>query len=67
MGIIGDVVGDIMDYEMGALSQQQTLELFSKLVKGGMLCHLQGRYGRVSSKLIDAGYLDTEGDILKNV
>jgi hypothetical protein len=41
------------------------VELFSELIKNGMAWTLQGNYGRTAKALIDAGYLNKEGDILK--
>lgn len=55
----------IMDYEMGLLNDKKTLELFSELIKTGMAWSLQGSYGRMAVSLIEAGYLDKKGKILK--
>jgi len=51
----------IMEYELGYLSDIQTLHLFSNLVKTGMAWGLQGHYGRTANSLIEAGYMDTKG------
>jgi len=51
----------IMEYELGYLSDIQTLHLFSNLVKTGMAWGLQGHYGRQANALIEAGYMDTKG------
>lgn len=58
-------VGLIMDYEEGNLSEKEQVVLFSNLVKTGMAWSLQGAYGRQAKRLIDAGYLDKSGKILK--
>ena len=62
-----DVVGAIMDYECGTMeTTDQILELFSNLIKTGKINHLQGTYGRTAKSLIESGYLDHDGNILKN-
>ena len=52
----------IMDYEMGNLSDLDTLKLFSELIKNGMAWTLQGHYGRTARGLIDNEYLLDNGD-----
>ena len=52
----------IMDYEMGNLSDLDTLKLFSELIKNGMAWTLQGHYGRTAQTLIDNEYLLANGD-----
>jgi hypothetical protein len=59
------MIDKILEYESGDLSFSQVVELFSELVKNGMAWTLQGNYGRTAKALIDAGYLNKEGDILK--
>lgn len=59
------LVDMIIDYESGELPAENTMELFSGLVKSGMAWTLQGHYGRISQSLIDNGYLDKQGNILK--
>ena len=53
----------IMDYEMGNLSDLDTLKLFSELIKNGMAWTLQGHYGRTAKSLIDNNYIDKDGTI----
>lgn len=62
-----DEVGAIISYEAGELSDSETLKLFSHLVKTGRAWHLQGHYGRTAGALIEGGYLDRAGRILKEV
>lgn len=60
-----DLVGQIMAYEEGELSTEDTLNLFSHLIKSGKAWSLQGSYGRTATALINAGYIDKTGKILK--
>lgn len=57
-------VMDLMDYEDGQLGPNEVIDLFSELVKSGAINGLQGSYGRTAHSLIEAGYLDAEGDVL---
>jgi hypothetical protein len=50
-----NVVGHIMLYEDGDLSQEEIVILFQYLVDSGMAWQLQGAYGRMATQLIDAG------------
>lgn len=54
----------IIDYENGDLSADEIVQLFSQLIKTGMVWHLQGSYGRMAQHLIRNGVLDANGDIL---
>lgn len=60
-----DQVDMIMSYEQGDLSDEDTLELFSRLIKSGLAWKLQGSYGRTAKALIDAGRISSKGDILE--
>jgi len=62
-----DMVDLIMAYEQGNLDDRGTLELFAALIGNGMVWQLQGCYGRQAKRLIDAGWLDREGNILKEI
>lgn len=61
--IAGNVEG-IMAYENGELSESQTVELFSNLLRSGLVWQLQGSYGRQAADFINAGILSVKGDIL---
>ncbi|PNX48691.1 MAG: hypothetical protein BV459_01835 [Thermoplasmata archaeon M11B2D] len=54
----------IIAYEQGDLSETECVQLFSSLVSSGMAWSLQGHYGRTAAGLIEAGILDSEGNIL---
>lgn len=62
-----DLVLEIMDYESGELSDNQTIDLFARLINSGMAWQLQGHYGRTAKALIEAGYIDKQGNVLKYV
>ena len=59
-----DLVGNIIAYESGELTDQETLELFSYLISTGLCWTLQGHYGRTAVHLIDSGYIGQGGNIL---
>jgi hypothetical protein len=46
----------IIDYEEGDLDEQATIDLFQKLIDSGLAWTLQGSYGRMADRLIEAGY-----------
>lgn len=50
-----DLVGAIMDYEQGEMSEEDTAEFFQYLIDTGMAWQLQGSYGRTATDLINAG------------
>lgn len=60
---MADRVSQIMAYEQGELGDRDTVELFADLVRTGDAWRLQGHYGRTAQALIDAGFLDGEGNI----
>ena len=57
-------VGKLMDWEERNLSDEETVQLFSDLIKSGAAWTLQGCYGRAAARLIEAGILDRQGNIL---
>lgn len=61
------MIDKIMAYEQGNLSDEETIELFSELVKSGEAWSLQGHYGRMATALIEDGYLSREGEVLIKV
>ena len=60
------MIDKIMAYEQGELDANGTLELFSELVKTGMAWTLQGSYGRAAMGMIQRGWLDENGNILRS-
>ena len=60
-----DLVDKIMKWEDGQMTDTEIIEFFSELVKTGLVWTLQGNYGRMATRLIDAGYINKNGLILK--
>ena len=58
-----DITDKIIAYECGDIDEAGIIQLFAELIKNGMAWTLQGSYGRTASALIDAGYIDTDGNI----
>lgn len=55
MGKMKDIVMDIMAYESGEMSEQETLDFFQYLVDTKLVWQLQGHYGRTATALIESG------------
>lgn len=53
-----DVVGDIIAYEGGKMSDEETHDFFQYLVDSGMAYTLQGHYGRTANALLQAGEIE---------
>lgn len=58
-------IEDIIAYEEGELSFQDTVIMFGVLVRNGSAWTLQGSYGRMARALIDMGYLAEDGTVLR--
>lgn len=48
-------IDQMMAWENGELSNEETIALFQSLVDTGLAWQLQGMYGREAQRLIDAG------------
>ncbi|MCA8999022.1 MAG: hypothetical protein KDA80_18625 [Planctomycetaceae bacterium] len=46
---------DIVRLESGELTEQETIELFQRMIDDGSVWKLQGSYGRLASQLIQEG------------
>ena len=51
-------IDELMAWENGELSGEDTIELFQKLVDSGLAWRLQGVYGRTAQMLIDKGLVE---------
>lgn len=52
-----DVLSAMIDYEMGVLDTDKTIELFQYLVDTGLAWTLQGHYGRTAQDMINQGLI----------
>ena len=53
-----DLVGDIMDFESGAMeTKEEILDFFQRLVDTGVAWTLQGSYGRAAASLLEQGLI----------
>lgn len=57
------LVDDIIAYECGDLGEEETIQLFQKLIDTGLAWSLQGSYGRMAKALIIEGYCFVEGGV----
>ena len=53
-----DIVGKIMAFESGELSNEEVYALFQFLLDSGMIHSLQGSYQRMAEDLLLAGVID---------
>jgi hypothetical protein len=49
-------IDQIIAYEQGELDEDQIIEMFQEGINSGMVYQLQGSYGRMAQRLIEAGY-----------
>jgi hypothetical protein len=55
-----------MLYELGELDYEDTLNLFSKLIKSGQAWSLQGHYGRTAKQIIELNLISKDGKITQH-
>lgn len=60
-----DTLDLIMAWEAGEATDEETLKLFSKLIKNGQAWTLQGCYGRQAMWFIQNGYISKTGKLLR--
>lgn len=58
-----DLMSSILDYEMGILEFEETIELFEELYETGMLWQLQGSYQRAFMDMVQAGHIVVPGGV----
>lgn len=56
-----DTVDQIIAYENGELSFQETIKLFAELIRTGQAWSLQGSYGRAATAFIREGFISRDG------
>ena len=54
------LLDQILAYEQGELSEEDTIALFQSLVNSGLAWRLQGHYGRTAKAMLDAGLIHIE-------
>jgi hypothetical protein len=60
-----DEVDFIITFENGEATDKEIVDGFANLVKSGMAWSLQGTYGRIAKALIEQGYINKQGEVLK--
>lgn len=58
-------VGELIAFESGNMTMKEEVELFSKLLKSGMVWKLQGFYGRIANSFIENKILSKDGRIMR--
>jgi len=53
--VIQILTQEIVQYEMGAMTDEEEVAFFQKLIDSGMAWSLQGKYGRRAAQLIEGG------------
>jgi hypothetical protein len=54
---MGNLPQDLFAYEEGELGEEETIDLFQRLVNTGLAWTLQGSYGRDAAAMIEAGLI----------
>ena len=58
-----NITDDIIDYEMGNLSDLGVIKLFCELIKTKQCWSLQGHYGRTAKSFIDSELIFEDGQM----
>ena len=62
-----DLVDDVIRYEDGSMDETEAVAFYGRLIRSGLIEHLQGHYQRGAEALIKIGYLTPEGEVLVEV
>lgn len=54
---INSLLGQMIEWENGELSEEDTIDLFQRLLNSGIVWELQGMYGRYAMGLMDQGLI----------
>lgn len=54
---MSELLDQMVKWEEGTLSEEDTVNLFQELVTTGIAWQLQGMYGRQASAMLDAGVI----------
>ena len=52
-----DVLSQIIDYENGDMTEEETIGFFRDLIESGLVWELQGHYGRMAEDLLEGGLI----------
>ena len=55
-----EIIAKLIMYESGKLNEEETINLFQKLIDEGLLWKIAGKYGKVATKLIAEGKITQE-------
>lgn len=55
-------IDEMMAFENGEQSREDTIAMFQKLINSGLAWRLQGFYGRTAAALIGQGYCHERGE-----
>lgn len=61
-----EILEDLIDYENGDLSDEETFAFFQKLVDTGLVWNLQESYARTAIYLAEEGYIQIRFDDFDN-
>ena len=61
---MNNIVGQIMAYEQGEMTNEEEVAFFAELIKSKLAWSLQGMYGRQAMNYIKAGIISETGEVL---
>lgn len=57
---MNEILSSIIAYEEGLLEEEEVVELFTNLLRTGLVWQLQGHYQRTVAALVQAGLISIE-------